>query len=365
MSHTNLFRPVVVEDANGQIAARAFSSRVASAQASTSGALVNFTEGVNTSAPNGTVPVVSLLATNAVANVDAVFSPKGNGALLAQIPDNATTGGNKRGVKSVDCQTDRSVNTQVASGSRSAIGGGLRNTASGVGATIPGGTNNLASGDDAFSSGNGNTASNTGSVAIGTSNTASAIGSTALGGSNTASGQYAFTHGTSNVADALYSDAGGNQAKVRGIIGAAVYGSGQLAVSGDAQRGDYVLRQRTTSATTAQLTTDAAAASTNNQVCVPVDGAFKFRGECVATQQSTGDTASWTVIGLAKNVGGTFSFVGTPSNTKDFSNAGASAWTLVITADTTNKAPRFDATGETAKNISWVLEIRTAETRGA
>lgn len=95
-----------------------------------SGGLANFTESVSTSAPNSTIPVVRLLATNAATNVDAVLSPKGSGALLAQTPDNTSSGGNKRGVNAVDLQTIRSAPDQVASGNQSVITGGHSNTAS-------------------------------------------------------------------------------------------------------------------------------------------------------------------------------------------------------------------------------------------
>lgn len=88
--------------------------------ASTGGAwLTNFTEGVNTSAPNATIPVVSMTATNAAANVDVAIVPKGTWAFTLAVADNLATGGNKRGANAIDLQTNRFFSTDVASGSQS------------------------------------------------------------------------------------------------------------------------------------------------------------------------------------------------------------------------------------------------------
>jgi hypothetical protein len=150
------------------------------------GGLTNFTESVNTSTPNATVPAVQLVATNAATNVDAVLTPKGTGALLAQIPDNASTGGNKRGVNAVDLQTIRTAAGQVASGQKAVIAGGYSNTASGDYSTVAGGNTNIAS--------NGYSA-----IAGGDENTASAFFSAIGGGTlNTASGKYANVPGGQN-----------------------------------------------------------------------------------------------------------------------------------------------------------------------
>lgn len=94
------------------------------------GGLTNFTEAVNTDAPNATVPVCSIIANNAATNVDVCIGAKGTGAILMTTPDNTSTGGNKRGVAAVDLQRYRSAASEVASGSYS-IAMGLHNTAAG------------------------------------------------------------------------------------------------------------------------------------------------------------------------------------------------------------------------------------------
>ncbi|MFN8361332.1 MAG: hypothetical protein U0264_15575 [Candidatus Kapaibacterium sp.] len=108
-----------------------------------------------------TQPNVSLRTDDGVAaNIALVLSPKGNGALLADKPDGAATGGNARGNFAVDLQMDRNAATQVASGPWSVIGGGDMNTSSGINSTVSGGSSNLVSGDlSTISGGDGNSVS--------------------------------------------------------------------------------------------------------------------------------------------------------------------------------------------------------------
>ena len=68
-----------------------------------------------------------------------VLSPKGTGALLAQLPDGTTTGGDKRGNYAVDLQLERGSSAQIASGINSSITGGKSNRALGALSTISGG----------------------------------------------------------------------------------------------------------------------------------------------------------------------------------------------------------------------------------
>lgn len=56
-----------------------------------------------------------MTATNAATNVDIALVPKGTGAFTLAVADNLASGGNKRGANSIDLQTGRNANTQVAS----------------------------------------------------------------------------------------------------------------------------------------------------------------------------------------------------------------------------------------------------------
>jgi hypothetical protein len=102
-------------------------------------------------------------ATGAATNISIALTPKGSGALQAQLADGTITGGNKRGTNAVDWQMSRpDVDaTAVASGDYSTIGGGTDNKANGYVATVSGGFDNTASGSIAtVSGGDGNRASN-------------------------------------------------------------------------------------------------------------------------------------------------------------------------------------------------------------
>jgi len=91
--------------------------------------LQNFTDALSITAPNATVPVASLTATNSgYANIDYVIAAKGTGAILAQIPDGTLAGGNKRGTNAVDFQMSRQVGSQVAGAPYSVIVGGVSNS---------------------------------------------------------------------------------------------------------------------------------------------------------------------------------------------------------------------------------------------
>lgn len=351
-------------------------------QTAAGGSLTNWTEAVNTSAPNATVPVTSFTATNAATNVDAAFLPKGTGATLNQIPDNTTTGGNKRGAEAVDWQRSRSNAAQVASGTDSVIGGGQDNSSTGLRSTVAGGFSNDATNSYAFiGGGESNTASNTHStVSGGASNTSSGLWSTVGGGSsnqatdtnatvaggssNLASGTGAYVPGgISNRADGTYTGAMGANASARSLYGNIAHASGQFATFGDAQESRFVLRSDTTTATPEALTADNNSAGTTNQVVLPNNSAYAFRGHLVVRENATGDAKAIEFKGAIKrgaNAAAT-ALVGTPTQADLGADAGAAAWTLAITANTTHGALRLEVTGEASRTLRWVAMIETAE----
>jgi hypothetical protein len=338
-------------------------------------ALSNFTESVNTSAPNATIPAVRLIATNAATNVDAVFSPKGTGSILAQIPDNGTGGGNKRGTNSVDFQQVRSSNTEVASGTESVVLGGYRNRASGTRSVVIGGISNVASGteavvlggdsntatnDNALSGGYSNDATGSASTALGYNNTASGTSSTALGQGNTASGSYSLVIGTSNNATHSNSFTTGSGAVSRMQCSTAQASGSLDGVEGSVQVGKYVLRLKTTNATTAKLTTTSGGGV--DEVTLSNNSTYSFTGQ-ISARSSTGDSATWRFSGTIErgaNAAAT-ALVGTPTITDTNSEAGSAAWTVAIVADTTGGALRFNVTGAAATNIRWVAQVDCAE----
>ena len=186
-------------------------------------------------------------------NANLVIAPNGAGALVSQIPDGTTAGGNARGNNSVDFSRGRIAANAVASGTNSGIfsgfsnrasgsssnvgggdynaatggyshiGGGISNTASSDFSTVSGGQSNTASTNTHATvvGGNGNTSSGQHSISGGLSNTASGTKSIALGYSNSASNQMAIAMGYQNTASGDYGI----------VLGAVATASGQFAIS--------------------------------------------------------------------------------------------------------------------------------------
>ncbi len=362
----------------------------------TPASLTNWTDSVNSAAPNGTVTVSLFTATGAATNIDAAFLQKGTGAILADIPDNLTAGGNKRGANSVDLQMVRTANTQVVSGANSALGGGSENTIAGQyatvaggrnnsastsGSTVAGGRNNTSSGTDALTAGNTNTASNTNAVAMGNTNNANGADSIAIGGgshnvsgsngasiggiSNVVAGVRAIAlAGTENVASGGTSIAMGNRSTTRTTFGAFAHSGGNFDGSGfpgQAQMVRYPFRLITTNSTTTEMTTDNNARATTNTIVLPNTSAYHFRGSFVA-MSTANDVKSFLISGTVKrgaNAAAT-ALVGTPLITSD-ADAGATTWTLAIDTDTTNGTLRIQVTGVAATTIRWAGSIETSE----
>ena len=77
------------------------------------------------------------------------------------------------------------------------------------------------------------------------------------------------------------------------------------------------------------------------------------------TDNAGGKSAGYRVTGLVENVGGTTSFVGTPTVT--VLGEDNAAWGLTVQADDTNDALVFKGTGEASTAIRWVATVKTAE----
>ncbi len=199
--------------------------RLTAAANGTGGGLTNFTESLTTTGQYNTSNAASgLTATNVTAtNIDVALSPKGTGAVEAQVADGGTAAGNKRGVYAVDWQRIRGENTQVASGTVATVSGGQYNTASNDFTTVGGGYGNTSSGADA-------------TVAGGSANWASGDYATVGGGDdNTAGGQLARVGGGfGNTASGPIATVGGGQDNHAGGGGATVGGGDNNTASGTA-----------------------------------------------------------------------------------------------------------------------------------
>ena len=194
-----------------------------------------------------------------------------------------------------------------ATGAYSFIGGGgdagtaaNRNTASGDWSFVGGGIKNVASGNGAFIGGGG---LNSASAISG--NTASGVSSFVGGGnSNTANGLYAsILGGFGNVASGQVSSSIGSYATTRGILGNTVFAACQAPITasvGVSQSALLVLAKQTTDATATVLTSDGAAASGTNQVILPNNSAYYFKGSVISTAQfALATTAATGAAGTA------------------------------------------------------------------
>lgn len=313
------------------------------------GGVTGWTASTNTASPNNIDNAARFLAATASANGDAVIQPKGTGALLAQLPDSTTTGGDKRGVNAVDLQQSRTSATEVASGIRSAISGGRNNTASAQETTVCGGFANTASGTIAVvSGGQQNTASGgQSSIGGGDSNIASGSGATVAGGFN-------------NNADGQYSMAIGFKAQARGIIGAIARCAGGFNnFNGDGQDRQFYLSQNTSNATQATATANRGAAGTDNQIVLPNGAAFIVKGTINVREDATGDSSAWDFTAYIKRGVGvaTTAMVAACTPTLIAQDAGAATWVVAVDADTTNGSLRCRVTGQASHTLAWGWSI--------
>jgi hypothetical protein len=200
-------------------------------------------------------------------------------------------------------------------------------------------------------------------------NTASGTASAVVGGlRNVASAEGAFVgSGDNNIANANYSSiAGGNLGTARAIRGNAVFPACQYPMSttlGVSQAALVVLARQTTDATATALCSDSNAAGTTNQVILPNNSAYTFKGTMIANVTGGGDTSSWEFRGCIKRGANAAStvLVGSPRIDNIGYNAGASAWVFTLTADTTNGGLAITVTGAASTTIRWVAKVETTE----
>jgi len=254
-----------------------------------------------------------------------------------------------------------------ATGSYSFIGGGgdagtaaNRNVASGDWSTVCGGIHNVASGTASAILGGGTDGTTpTGNIASGT-------GSIAIGYANNSSNSNSISIGRANISDASRAIALGAFATTRGIaanmVFAACYGPIASTV-GVSQAGLLVLARQTTDATATVLASDTNAASTTNQVILPNNSAYYFKGSVIAGVTGAGDTKGWSIEGVIKRGAGvgTTAIVGTATVSSLYADTGAATWAVTATADTTLGGLKITVTGQASTTIRWVAKVETTE----
>jgi hypothetical protein len=274
----------------------------------------------------------------------------------------ADDSGDARGTDAVDLQAVRSSSTQVASGDRSALLAGRRNTiAGGDGAIIAGFENEVtsATASSGVLAGNNNTVSDVNSAVIaGGFNTVDASAAVIAGGSsNTITGPLAFIAGAVNCeASAIRSRAYGNAAKAdrkhQEAVGAAQFGlnvgeaqvsrlplagsttGGTVTLGPDAGSDDIVIPQLTTWLATVRIVVRDAGGSMAT-----------FHRQFMVHRDTT--AASTTITGTDT--------IGTDRG----SNSGSppADWSVAISADTTNAALDIDVTATTVTGTARIVAM--------
>jgi hypothetical protein len=281
---------------------------------------------------------VTLSENTTETNSALVLTPKGTGALIAQKPDGATSGGNARGTKAVDWQMTRNLATQVASGSHSVICGGTQNTATGgsedVGSVVVGGKGNGATGNyGAF-------------IGAGFNNTASGLGS--FVGS-----------GLSNTASAIYATVANGHQTVADRAGMHAHAHGRFAANGDAQRARFVLRNKTTTNAAVELFLD----GSSTRLTIPSGKIFAFTINISGVKSDGSAVAHYLRQYCLKHISGTTSEVYAPVTIGSDNAAGTS---IALSANDTNDALKVEVTGIAAETWRWVASVDAVEiTAGA
>ncbi len=343
----------------------AVNSGTSSSAVTTQSATMNGTTAVTLSGSNASIKVGQLITGTSIASYTYVAAISGTSLTLSQAASGSSTstlsfytphgvvvgGGNNQATGSYSFiggggDAGSSANRNVASGDWSTVGGGIKNTASGVGSFVGGGGFNTAS--------------------I-VPNTASGILSSILGGgNNTASSNYSSVVGYQSTANGTFSSCFGAYGSTRGITGNMVFSPSFAPISstaGTQQTALLVLGKQTTDATASVLTSDGGAGATTNQVILPNNSGYYFKGSVIANVTGGGNTKAWAIEGAIKRGANAAStaLVGTPTVTSSYADAGASTWDITATADTTNGGLKITFTGQASTTIRCVAKLETTE----
>jgi hypothetical protein len=332
------------------------------------GGLINIGKNVG----GATQPTATIQVNPSVADADVGIAlvSKGTGAITADVPDGAVTGGNARGIYAIDLQMLRDHQDQVASGPGSSILSGYYNRAIGNTSIVAGGQSNRAIGGNSNSilggqsnqitawdrntivGGQSNTISGTSTGAFiggGSSNTASADNAVVAGGNNnraTATAA-AVLGGQQNSALATYSTVVGGLAGVASLSYQTVTNAnGVFAYAGDNQTSSIMMKAIITGQSAAELFI----AGSTRLVITPVANTtariWNARVQCVAiiADQANGTIANGSATAMNFDVvikrtstGGTV-FVSTPTRTLHVHDTNMSNADFTINIDSGNNA---------------------------
>lgn len=245
-------------------------------------------------------------------------------------------------------------------------------------APITTGTNAIAMGNDAQATNS--------SMAIGTASRAS--GTNGIGIGNSANGSTdAISIGTSAIANgnAINSIAIGNSTSVIHALAvslgqeaksanqcALVLGLGYFAAAGDIALTTQQAWMTTTDATTTTLGiitnfTGPGVTTPAGFIALSNDSSYIFDCDIIARNTATdAESSAWNLkfaIRRGTSAANT-ALIGTATKTVIGQDSGTTTWDVGVTADTTNGRPNIAVTGQAAKTIRWVANIRLTKVSG-
>jgi hypothetical protein len=334
----------------------------------TQSATMNGTTAVTLSGSNASIKVGQYITGTSIGGDTYVAAISGTSLTLSKIATGSST-------STLSFYTPHGIvvggGNNTATGSYSFIGGGgdagnsaNGNVASGAWSTVVGGRGNTSSGPSSFVGAGGTTGdnSNFGNTASGN------FSAVVAGGSNFSTAEGSFIGcGFGNAANAQHSSiVGGSFGTTRSIIGNTAFpacGAPISGTQGSSQAALLVLARQTTDATPTVLASNSSAANAGNQVILPNNAAYYFRGEVVSGVTGGGNTKGWYIEGVIKRGANAAStaLVGTPTVMSSYADVGAATWTIAVTADTTYGGLAVTFTGQAATTIRTVAQIRTTE----
>ena len=336
----------------------------ANAAVTTQSATMNATTAVTLAATNASIKVGQLITGTSITSFPHTYvaAISGTSLTLSQAASGSSTstlsfftphgvvvgGGNNQATGAYSAilgggDAGTAANRNVASGDWSTVAGGFKNSASAVYSSILGGSTNTIGSGGQFSSILGGYSGNV----------SNSYGAVIAGYGNTSSGDYSVI-------------LNGTGATGRGIIGSLVYSASNYPLGGGVgycQSTSLILARQTTDATATVLTSNSSAAGGTNQVILPNNSAYFFKGEVISGVTGGGNTKGWTIEGVIKRGANAAStaLVGTPTVTSMYADVGAATWTIAVTADTTNGGLAVTFTGQASTTIRTICQIRTTE----
>lgn len=240
-------------------------------------------------------------------NFDVALSAKGSGSILAQVPDNTLSGGNKRGSYSVDWQKSRTNASQVVSGNYSFLGGGDSNTVNGNYSLVGGGQNNFNSGNYSFLGGGQNNivVGDYAGITSGKGNSALSAYSVVIGGLNNVAGSNSFVGGgLNNSALASASIIPGGNGAITYHVGQFSHANGFFASAGDSQFSRFILKGTTDNITPSILLKP----SPDTNFSMPNNRVWNMNVK-IAGIDTTGAVAKYNQTFITRNLSNTLSAV--------------------------------------------------------